>query len=78
MPGFNGAGPLGYGPRTGRGMGPCGAGMGWRRGWGRGIGRFFGLRRYSSEEEKEILSEQENYLKEELKAVQDRLEGLEK
>lgn len=47
MPRFNGTGPLGAGPGTGWGMGPCGSGMrrgagcygGWgvgRGGWGRG------------------------------------------
>jgi len=30
MPGFDGTGPLGLGPRTGWGMGPCGLGL--RRG----------------------------------------------
>ncbi len=30
MPGFDGTGPLGMGPGTGRGLGPCGAGV---RGW---------------------------------------------
>lgn len=45
MPGFNGRGPwCGTGPGTGRGMGPCGAGMrggrGFRRGgFGFGAGR---------------------------------------
>lgn len=40
MPGRDGTGPMGAGPRTGRGLGPCGgvnrgaAGMG--RGWGGG------------------------------------------
>lgn len=41
MPGFNGTGPVGAGPMTGRGMGPCGQGqrMGYgRRGFGRGGG----------------------------------------
>lgn len=53
MPRFDETGPLGYGPGTGWGMGPCacppspngsavgrrGAGIGWRRGFGRGFGR---------------------------------------
>ena len=49
MPGFNGTGPNGAGPMTGRGMGPCagnnvdargfGAGRGMGRGLGRGAGR---------------------------------------
>ncbi len=42
MPGLNGTGPFGEGPRTGRGLDLCG---GFRRrlrerlGWGRGFGR---------------------------------------
>jgi len=39
MPGFDGTGPLGQGPGTGRGLGPCGAGVRWfPRFWGRGFG----------------------------------------
>lgn len=53
MPGFDGTGPMGQGPRTGRGMGYCppgppryvnpprffgGMGLAWRRGRGRGFG----------------------------------------
>jgi hypothetical protein len=49
MPRFDGTGPLGFGPGTGWGLGPCGGGMTWRGfarrslgtggGWGRGFGR---------------------------------------
>ena len=56
MPGQDGTGPLGQGPLTGRGLGPCGCGM--RRGFGRGYGRGFGFRRQvalTKEEEKKIL-----------------------
>ncbi|MBU2502105.1 DUF5320 domain-containing protein [bacterium] len=57
MPGENGRGPLGQGPRTGRGLGRCGVpqrddqpvnetpapdGQGQGRGFGRGLGRGFG------------------------------------
>lgn len=42
MPGFDGTGPEGRGPLTGRGLGPCGSGRGFRRGHGRGFGRGFG------------------------------------
>lgn len=44
MPGFDRTGPMGMGPKTGRGFGPCGLGLGWRRkfGAGRGMGRYFG------------------------------------
>ncbi|MBN1942659.1 MAG: DUF5320 domain-containing protein [Phycisphaerae bacterium] len=38
MPGFDGTGPMGQGPMTGRGLGPCGRGMAFRRGGGRGLG----------------------------------------
>ena len=44
MPGFDKTGPAGAGPKTGRGMGPCGGGqgvsggMGTGRGFGRGMG----------------------------------------
>ena len=42
MPGFNGTGPRGMGPMTGRGMGPCGRGFGRGMGYGMGYGRGFG------------------------------------
>ncbi len=29
MPRFNGMGPCGMGPRTGKGSGPCGRGVWW-------------------------------------------------
>ena len=51
MPGFDGTGPLGQGPGTGRGMGPCGAGVrnpwfNWAAGFGRRwFGRGFGFGR---------------------------------
>ena len=58
MPGFNGTGPNGAGPMTGRGMGSCagnnvdargfgagrGLGLGAGRGMGRGLGRGAGRR----------------------------------
>ena len=60
MPGGDRTGPMGYGPRTGRGMGFCsgfnapgyaspgfgrGMGRGFGMGRGRGFGRGFGFRR---------------------------------
>ena len=45
MPGFDRTGPSGQGPRTGRGLGPCGSGTGFRRGRGMGFARGFGPRR---------------------------------
>ena len=42
MPAFNGTGPQGAGPMTGRGLGSCGGGQAYGRGIGRGLGRGFG------------------------------------
>jgi len=73
MPRFDGTGPWGMGPGTGWGLGPCVAGMGWRRGAGRG----FGWRRfYTKKEESEILEEDVKDLEEELKAAKERLTEL--
>ena len=51
MPGFDQTGPAGFGPGTGRGMGPCGGGMAYQRGFrfaaGGGFGRGFGRGRGS-------------------------------
>lgn len=83
MPRFDGTGPLGFGAGTGWGLGPCGAGIGWRRGGGRG--REFGWRRFrgyypgptpTEKEEKELLSEEAAILEEELKAIKARLTKL--
>ena len=65
MPRFDGTGPSGFGPRTGRGFGPCGAQVGF----GRRLGCMFGYRKYSEKEEVEMLEQ-------ELKAVQERLSEL--
>ncbi len=47
MPRFDGTGPAGQGPMTGRGLGPCGGGQafGRGRGAGRGMGRGLGYGR---------------------------------
>ena len=34
----DGTGPMGAGPLTGRGFGPCGNGPGFRKGFGKGFG----------------------------------------
>ena len=71
MPAFDGTGPLGQGPLTGRGLGPCGAGMAWRRGWGRGLGRYyFGWRwPQTKEDQKKALADYKKSLEEELEEV---------
>lgn len=82
MPRFDGTGPFGFGPGTGRGLGPCGAGMAWRRGWGKGFGRWVGWKRFgnypfvSGEEEKEWLEEELKDLEEEAKEIRVRLAEL--
>ncbi len=55
MPYKDGTGPEGKGPRTGRGLGPCGDGKTVGGGRGRGYGSGLGLRRrtkISNESEK--------------------------
>lgn len=59
MPRFDGTGPQGMGPVTGRGMGPCAkGGFGIRRcprqgrGYGRGLGRYFGFNDPQTKEER--------------------------
>jgi len=84
MPRFNKTGPLGYGPGTGRGLGPCsggqaygrksggrGQGFGWRRFWG-----YYPTSTPSKKEETEILSEETEILEEELKTIKSRLAEL--
>lgn len=45
MPNKNGTGPEGKGPKTGRGLGPCGDGNPRGGVRGRGLGRGMGFRR---------------------------------
>ena len=74
MPGFDGSGPGGYGPGTGRGMGPCGRGLAMRRGFGRGFGRGrgFGAGIFGNYAEHEPLSKeaQKQLLEAELKRIE--------
>ena len=89
MPRLDRTGPSGLGAGTGWGLGPCGAGMGFRRGfsrgWGRGLGRrgFLGYGQYqpyqpqiTKKEEKEMLEDEVTDLEEELKAIRARLSEL--
>jgi len=68
MPAQDRTGPMGMGPRTGRGLGPCG--LGGRRGFGmgRGMARSFGGRSVSDykkflEEELENIKKEEGDIK---------------
>jgi hypothetical protein len=75
MPGQDGTGPLGQGPLTGRGFGPCGRGLGFRRGFCRG----FGWRRQYFGEPVELTKEQQKrILEEELKEIDIEKEAIEK
>lgn len=79
MPRFDRTGPLGMGPRTGWGLGPCGMGLGWRRrsGPGRGLGRYFGWGfPQTRKEQLEALGEYKKALREELEDVEKEEEGL--
>ncbi len=70
MPKFDGTGPQGMGPMTGRGLGPCGGRikLGGGRGFRCGLGRCFGWKSLSDykkalEEELEEVKKQEKGLK---------------
>ena len=70
MPRLNGAGPMGQGAGTGRGLGPCGGSM--RQGWGCRGGYGFGFRRFiSPKNELTALEDEERMLEEELAAIKE-------
>ncbi|MFA5034102.1 MAG: DUF5320 domain-containing protein [bacterium] len=72
MPNFDGTGPAGMGPMTGRGYGPCGFGLGWRRrfGAGRGMGRYFGWNwPQTPQDQKKALADYKKALEEELEDI---------
>lgn len=81
MPNRDGTGPLGQGPLTGRGLGPCGRGL--RRGFGRGFGRGLGWRCWgtfpvtlSKEDEKKILEAELEEIEAEKQEIEKRLKEL--
>ena len=65
MPRFDGTGPGGYGPMTGRGFGPCGRGYGYPM-----------RRRWLPQEEMTELEAEEKFLNEELEAIRQRRKDL--
>jgi len=70
MPNLDETGPMGQGPRTGRGMGRCFCG-------GCRCGRGFGFRRFFSPKNKvATLEEQEKMLEEELVVVREEKSAL--
>lgn len=82
MPGFDGAGPNGQGPRTGRGMGNCeqtqGQGFGQGRGFGRGRGMGRGKCRFASSNEEITTQDRLEALKANKKRLEAEIEALEK
>jgi Family of unknown function (DUF5320) len=82
MPNRDGTGPERKGPRTGRGMGPCGLGFARRLG-ARGVGRGFGFRVQSVEpvvltedEERKVLRKELEDIEAEKAEVEKRLKEL--
>lgn len=80
MPNKDKTGPVGMGPRTGRGMGPCGGGLGRGRGYGRAMcGKYW--RQFQSlpkDEKKELLTAEIEDLKQEVEMVEQELKELDK
>ena len=80
MPQNDGTGPMGQGPLTGRGFGPCARGFGFRRGFGKGFGRGMGWRfqpiQFSEADEKKILEEELKEIEAEKSEIQNRLKEL--
>lgn len=79
MPGFDRTGPMGMGPATGRGLGPCGMGLGWRRRFsiGRGLGRYFGWNWPQTQvDQKKALVDYKKALQEEMEDVEKELAEL--
>ena len=93
MPGGDGTGPLGLGPRTGRGMGYCAGynrpgfmvpGIGrrfFRRGfrfWARTIPVINPYTPVTRDDERRILENEKRALEEEIKAIKKEIEAIEK
>ena len=68
MPRLDKTGPRGAGPGTGWGLGPCSGGMGRSRSM-RGMMRGWFDRRWTAEDQKTALTEEEKYLEQELEAI---------
>lgn len=71
MPRFDGTGPMGYGPGSGWGRGPCNRGM--RQGGGYGYGR---QRFISSKNELAVIEEEEKFLEEQLAIIREEKKAL--
>jgi len=73
MPGYDRTGPMGNGPMTGRGFGPCGCGR-------RGFHRFARTQPYEYTKEDEVadLKAEKEFAERQLKTISDRLKDIEK
>ncbi len=80
MPGFDRTGPMGLGPMSGRGLGPCGSGYGRGRGFGRGFRRSAlpNQVHYSREDELSELKAEKELVKRDMRALEEELETMEK
>jgi len=78
MPGFDGMGPAGAGPMTGRKMGLCGGGMSYGRRYGRRLGRGLGAGRFAWQNYQGVTTDEKTALNNEIKALQDELETAKK
>ena len=89
MPRMDNTGPQGAGPMTGRGLGQCGMGVGWRQGARRGFGQgqdqrrgllryFWGNQPQDVTQRKLALEEYRDAIKEELADLEDELDNLDK
>ncbi len=90
MPNLDQTGPLGEGPKTGQGQGPCdngngesrnfGRGNGFGRGFGRGLSRILGYcpfqPKITKEDEMKILSDETETLEKELKTLKEHIARL--
>lgn len=78
MPARNGTGPMGQGPMTGRGLGPCrrSAGYGLGRGYGRGMGYGYRSADLRSLDTERTLQTQIENLERQLQDVQAKLDSL--
>lgn len=69
MPAGDRTGPLGQGPLTGRGLGPCGRGFARRRGFGRGRFLATAPMELTEAEEKKILEAEKQEIEKRLKEL---------
>ena len=81
MPRYDRTEPFGAGPGTGRGFGPCGFELGWRRRYGgsRGLGKYFPCWDWpeAKEDQKTALADYRRALEEEFEDVKKEEEELE-